>query len=530
MAQPISMNNPNRNGDRRSRGGSVTGSYKQGNSLSGASMGSWIRDDFVMAGTSPFACQSPSFRSSSYIRVLEANFMKDFSCCGTTLDTLHELLEHYEKSHVAPKQQSLHNPRPQEISSATTAAPTTSNINTTVRGSSAIQAPAACRPLADHEQNTPLQPRPSCQPISPRRPNIGGIQLMRQQQQSQSKPSSPLLKHLKSGSDEMDTVEDMELDDPIESIEDPPENPTQAQPQTVQSARQSIFGQQPRLMINLSASGLSHAGLRSSQPSTPSSAGFGFQNNPTVSSVNTPMLSAHPSNSSQQISPSVSGPGTPSGETDHEFMNASHLNLYNVNQRFSNCDFPYSLGSDNLGVDYCIDEPAKRLYSPNGFNNHRIQQQFAQFNMGQAKHEALAQAHRAQQVLALTNNQATAMMMISEEHKPFRCPVIGCEKAYKNQNGLKYHKTHGHNSQQLHENGDGTFSIVNPETSAPYPGNMGMEKEKPYKCDACHKRYKNLNGLKYHKQHSPLCNPELVVAALPMGVNMPGISGIGTQW
>ena len=38
-----------------------------------------------------------------------------------------------------------------------------------------------------------------------------------------------------------------------------------------------------------------------------------------------------------------------------------------------------------------------------------------------------------------------------------------------------------------------------------------MEKEKPYKCDVCQKRYKNLNGLKYHKTHSPPCNPELQV-------------------
>lgn len=61
----------------------------------------------------------------------------------------------------------------------------------------------------------------------------------------------------------------------------------------------------------------------------------------------------------------------------------------------------------------------------------------------------------------------------------------------------RYHKTHGHSTQQLHENGDGTFSIVNPETSTPYPGTLGMEKEKPFKCEACGKRYKNLNGLKY---------------------------------
>jgi hypothetical protein len=37
---------------------------------------------------------------------------------------------------------------------------------------------------------------------------------------------------------------------------------------------------------------------------------------------------------------------------------------------------------------------------------------------------------------AMANPQAA--MMMGEEHKPFRCPVIGCEKAYKNQNGLKH--------------------------------------------------------------------------------------------
>ena len=33
--------------------------------------------------------------------------------------------------------------------------------------------------------------------------------------------------------------------------------------------------------------------------------------------------------------------------------------------------------------------------------------------------------------------QRLQSMMMPEEHKPFKCPVIGCEKAYKNQNGLK---------------------------------------------------------------------------------------------
>ena len=33
-----------------------------------------------------------------------------------------------------------------------------------------------------------------------------------------------------------------------------------------------------------------------------------------------------------------------------------------------------------------------------------------------------------------------------------------------------------------------------------------MEKEKPYKCEVCGKRYKNLNGLKYVGLHGRLAS------------------------
>lgn len=133
----------------------------------------------------------------------------------------------------------------------------------------------------------------------------------------------------------------------------------------------------------------------------------------------------------------------------------------------------------------------------------------------------IARRIREQQMLAGVPDTTTGILS-NDEPKPFRCPVIGCEKAYKNQNGLKYHKTHGHNNQRLHDNADGTFSIVNPETSTPYPGTLGMEKEKPYKCDVCGKRYKNLNGLKYHKSHSTTCNSDLQLAA-GRNVNVGGV-------
>lgn len=42
-----------------------------------------------------------------------------------------------------------------------------------------------------------------------------------------------------------------------------------------------------------------------------------------------------------------------------------------------------------------------------------------------------------------------------------------------------------------------------------------MEKEKPYRCEVCGKRYKNLNGLKYHRQHNKPCGPDTMVAVGP---------------
>ncbi|KAK5017682.1 Transcriptional regulator of ribosomal biogenesis proteins, partial [Cryomyces antarcticus] len=82
-----------------------------------------------------------------------------------------------------------------------------------------------------------------------------------------------------------------------------------------------------------------------------------------------------------------------------------------------------------------IDEPAKRLFSKQGgFNN-----QHTGFTNGQfGANGELAKRMREQQLMAGMGGNPVGFP--GEEIKPFRCPVIGCEKAYKNQNGLKYHK------------------------------------------------------------------------------------------
>jgi transcription factor SFP1 len=83
-------------------------------------------------------------------------------------------------------------------------------------------------------------------------------------------------------------------------------------------------------------------------------------------------------------------------------------------------------------------------------------------------------------------------------------------------------------NQKLQQNEDGSFSIVDPVTRVPYPGTIGMEKEKPYRCEVCGKRYKNLNGLKYHRQHTAACSdlkPSLGGTAAVPGVV--GLQGFG---
>lgn len=368
--------------------------------------------------------------------------MRDFSCCGQTLPTLHDLLQHYEESHA---QQTPHSHR---ASSAAARARENSTPNS--KAALAAQANLAVQQQAHQHIQQPQQNRVQMQQGGA---PVGGIQLMRQQQ---SQPQTPVQQNVQPVSDEMEGVEDMEMDDGIGPLDQAPPTPMQAHQQPVQNMQPSMFGQQPRPNLNINSNGLQHSGLRTSQPPTPSVSGFGFQNNPTVSSVNTPTLSAQPFQQQQQtFSPDTSVPGTPAGEMDDDYGNAqmnmmNNPNLAALNAAMAAGDFPFfpngnggQMGLDSLGLDLCIDEPAKRLYSPNGgYNNQRqMQQQFAQFGLGQAQgqfgnNDHLMRLYRQQQAMAL-GGMGNGMMMGGEEHKPFRCPVIGCEKAYKNQNGLK---------------------------------------------------------------------------------------------
>lgn len=466
--KPISVTGSNRDKQRRE---SLAGSLVGGMSWGGVSVGSWIRDDILMTGTSPFTgFQSPSFHSSSYLPKLEANFMRDFSCCGVTLPTLHDLLQHYEEAHATKSPHQGHRPSQGESRAALAAA-----------------AIAHQQSQQNNGQNRGLQPDKI-------------MDMQRKLSHTQPSHHHP----------DLDTIDDMELDEPM-GDSDSPSNLFSPPPQ---NGDQSGFGNSNRPQLNLSMLP-GNQGFKSSQPGTPVSSArpLSLQNNPTVSSVNTPTLMANPLQNAQfRSTPDSSAPGTPAEIDESVVGGFGDLTMHGGGTNSQGQGQPQfsRFGSSNDMVDLCIDEPAKRLFSPSGgFNSPN-----AHFKLSGAQYgpnSDIARRIREQQLLAGVPD--TTALLPNEEPKPFRCPVIGCEKAYKNQNGLKYHKAHGHNNQQLHDNADGTFSIVNPETSAPYPGSLGMEKEKPYRCEVCGKRYKNLNGLKYHKSHSPPCNPEFQLMA-----------------
>ena len=348
-----------------------------------------------MSGSSPFLHQSPSIHSSSYIPKMEANFMRDFSCCGKTLDSLHDLIQHYEESH-APLGQNSSTSQPNPEASKT--GPGLAGGATTSER---------------HQQDAPATasgsrngPAPTIRPFRTQQRDIQNDVADRQSSINQ----------------DMDPIGDMEIDDPTP---EPSSGSSQFGPSSNRVAP---------LNVNI-ANTLQHKGLRNSSPDTPVTAvpTISFQHNPTVSSVNTPTLQTHSIQGIQnKSSPDSSVPGTP-GEMDHDLSRGYILPVQTGNRMAMNSmDWStMNIANGQQMADLCIDEPAKRLFSREG--------QLPQYlSNGQFMGNHMPDRLQEQQILAGMCGMASTYS--AEDGKPFKCPVIGCEKAYKNQNGLKYHK------------------------------------------------------------------------------------------
>ena len=370
----------------------------------------------VMGGTSPGTFQSPSFHSSSYLPKMEANFMKDYVCCGLQLASLHELLQHYEQSHAVSEGPSL---------------PRTSNP------SQGGAAPANVGRAAESSGNMGGQQNSQLEAVNTQygfnlSPNMQ-VNLNRNfGNQFETKHNGAGVQG--PGLDEVEPL-DMEMDDSISASQ-------LQQQRNVPQSNQQLSGHNPPqlapLNLNL-ANAFHHQGLRTSTPTTPhaNNQAFSMQHNPTVSSVNTPTLATFQQQQNRGT-PDSSYPGTP--EQPDQGFGDIYGNMSMNTQLAQGLDDFSGAGLNNVGTGLAgsdqqfIDQPAKRLYSRTGG-------QASQQTNGQGSNSTdIAKMMREQQITAGVSSTGTTMGLLGEEHKPFRCPVIGCEKAYKNQNGLKYHK------------------------------------------------------------------------------------------
>ncbi|KAK7177338.1 C2H2 transcription factor, partial [Paraphaeosphaeria sporulosa] len=460
-ARPISMK------DRPRRESNTMNSLVNGPSWGGVSVGSWIRGDILMTGTSlvAFNNQSPSYHSPSYLPKRDANSMKDCACCGLTLALLHHLLQHFEEMHAGAP-------------ASRTSQAGQGGLPPSTGASSAGMTPSQRQRQGEPATNTLFG-------FHSRSGSVGGFRPQRLGSDGFSRTNLSTVQ-------DMDDNMDSDMDDIGNGRDTIEEGPNGF------SSQQSQFNQNQAqlkpLNINMANTMQNHQGLRTSNPSTPSaSQQFNLPNNPTVSSVNTPRLSTVPM-THNLTSPESSHPSTPA-ELDTDFVDGFNQPMMGITGM--------DMGSGNTGFntrmpgcDGTTDQPGKRLLSKqgSGLSQQQLQAAFKNHQMSNGDQTNLAKRLREQ---ALMNGANVPQFPSPEEH--------------------------GHQNQQLKENEDGTFSIVDPLTSIPYLGTVGMEKEKPYRCERCVKRYKNLNGLKYHRAHSPKCNPELLCA---QASRLPALQGL----
>ena len=361
--------------------------------------------------------------------------MRDFRCCDLTLPTTHELLQHYEECHTQHMPETLRKQSTQ--SNAQLGTKVTEPSDTVGESQDQSQKEEARNDTANR-----LQPGSTLKPST--NPEVSSVG------KSENAAATYQIAQI-APSQDMDSLQDMEMDMDVDAMA-PPEN---YQPQQYQMAdpprmmQRSQFGQPPSMRVpplnidtvNMARPIQQHQGLRRSTPSTPigsGRAGQVYQHNPTVSSVNTPTLSTHPRHQQQYVpTPDSSVPGTP-GEPVIDYAGG---NLLMGGQGFM--QDPYSLSnyydlgdSHDIGNLY-IDEPAKRLFHNGSKKFTPKQPQASQLGDGQySENSEVARTIReVQRSVGVPEPQTDGGVP-----KPFHCPVIGCEKAYKNQNGLKYHK------------------------------------------------------------------------------------------
>ena len=249
-----------------------------------------------------------------------------------------------------------------------------------------------------------------------------------------------------SKSSTLSTVQDMDTLGEMEMDYAPEQNQVNQNNLSAQQNDQSVGDGRPPA-INPSLANMMK-GSSTSQPSdalTPTPGGQMFANHQdhmVNSSANASTLTPRPGQQARGLSP-ISKEGQRSSEESDPSLGAMggqrpaprllNPQITNLNQEFNNLDFSPN-GNNNSMLDLCISDPAKALFTEHGAVNSQQFPEFGFVNGAAVNTDDFAAALQAQRLAA--NRE----MLLGEEDRPFKCPVIGCEKSYKNANGLRYHE------------------------------------------------------------------------------------------
>lgn len=394
---------------------------------------------------------------------LESTFCRNFSCCGRALDDLHDLLQHYEECHVRFEDDEI-------ASMVTDEELETSSLASDGDVAGEISSAASTKSVDSMEEESALK-----------------------RGRSMTKAGTPMV-----------STADENLEFPSAFETAVMRSPSGAR------GKKRTFGQ--------------HASSSSANPLFRALVENGGRHPLGMSSAY----------SSPFSSPGNSRAGTPSLDSENEafFGSTTQASI------FSNLSIRPSAAEEQLPS--CA---PPNLFFPSAAASQRPSKR-ERFNVAAGGAPANTPASPASSTASVSSADNTA------EHRPYKCPAPGCDKAYKQMNGLKYHRLHGHCNQNLRNvNGvsagassdpsqaankpatpekvassagdtkpeasflGSAFPLFNSDDAAnksqkgldtPSKPNNNVPPEKMYVCQVgnCDKRYKNLNGLRYHYLHS----------------------------
>ncbi|PWY98292.1 hypothetical protein BCV70DRAFT_165264 [Testicularia cyperi] len=413
---------------------------------------------------------------------LESTFCRNFTCCGQKLDDLHDLLQHYEECHVRFEDDEM---------------------------------PAM---IADDEvESSGSSSASTSQPPSPRTANTGATTTADATTNLPAAASIITTASASSmdGSDAIDTSSNVTTPSAADDTDCTSAFDTNVmRSPSLSKGKKRSFGQYANA-TSANPNGAVHQSLR--RALIDGGVGRRTPGSPNIYSPNSPFST-----------PGSSIPGTPSIETENDGFFANGLNP----AAFS----ALSIRSNNTEEHHLPSCAPPNLFFPASGSSS---------TQPPAKREKTNTAASVSSI-ALENALRAGAASVD---KPYKCPAPGCDKAYKQMNGLKYHRLHGHCNQnnlpivaqaaaqpptiQVNlgsaktspqpesadgiQNEDGSVSSATSSPSSPTGNsstspdpaspatNVGIPLgDRLYICQvgACGKRYKNLNGLRYHYLHS----------------------------